>query len=160
MMLYAQVMDPKFREPFGNVNRWFLTCINQPQFKSVLGEFKLCEKMAVFDNKKYQELHPKTQKAKDTKPKQEKKPKEEKPKVAAQAVVVEKPKKKDHFGHLPETTSVTSLRRHGTWKNGRGFIPTTKLKHSTNTCGRNSTTPGSVGGRRPTSTTKTTRYPS
>jgi len=104
MMLYAQVMDPKFREPFGNVNRWFMTCVNQPQFKSVLGEFTLCEKMAVFDNKKYQELHPKTQKAKDNKPKQEKKPKEEKPKAAAQAVVVEKPKKKDHFGHLPETT--------------------------------------------------------
>ena len=68
----------------GNVNRWFLTCINQPQFKSVLGEFKLCEKMAVFDNKRYQELHPKTQKAKDTKPKQEKKAKEEKPKAQAQ----------------------------------------------------------------------------
>ena len=40
--------------------------------------------MAVFDNKRYQELHPKTQKAKDTKPKQEKKPKEEKPKAQAQ----------------------------------------------------------------------------
>merc|ERR1712156_989906 len=92
LMLYAQVMDPKFREPFGNVNRWFLTCINQPQFKAVLGEFALCEKMAVFDNKRYQELHPKTQKAKDNKPKQEKKPKEEKAKE-------EKPKKKDHFAH-------------------------------------------------------------
>jgi len=107
LMLYAQVMDPKFREPFGNVNRWFLTCINQPQFKAVLGEFALCEKMAVFDNKRYQELHPKTQKAKDNKPKQEKKPKEEKAKEEkkpeAAAAPVEKPKKKDHFAHLPET---------------------------------------------------------
>jgi len=102
LMLYAQVMEPKFREPFGNVNRWFMTCINQPQFKSIIGEFTVCEKMAVFDNKRYQELHPKTQKAKDNKPKQEKK-KEEKPKAEATAAVVEKPKKKDHFCHLPET---------------------------------------------------------
>merc|ERR1711976_1059372 len=29
------------------------TVINQPQFKSVLGEFKLCEKMAQFDAKKF-----------------------------------------------------------------------------------------------------------
>ena len=68
-----------------------MTCINQPHFKSILGEFKLCEKMALFDHKRYQELHPKTQKAKDTKqekkPKQEKKAKEEKPKEAGQRVL-------------------------------------------------------------------------
>jgi len=104
LMLYAQVLDPKFREPFGNVNRWFLTCINQPNFKKVLGDFTLCEKMAVFDNKRYQELHPKNQKQKDAKPKQEKKPKEEKKEQApAAAAVVEKPKKKDHFADLPPT---------------------------------------------------------
>ena len=27
------------------MTRWFLTCINQPQFLQVLGEFSLCEKM-------------------------------------------------------------------------------------------------------------------
>jgi len=100
LMLYAQVLDPKFREPFGNVNRWFLTCINQPNFKSVLGDFSLCEKMAVFDNKRYQELHPKTQKAKqDPKPKQEKKQKEEK----KEEPKPEKPKKVDHFADVPAT---------------------------------------------------------
>jgi len=103
LMLYAQVMDPKFREPFGNVNRWFLTCINQPHFKAVLGEFTLCEKMAVFDNKRYQELHPKDKKGKDPKPKQEKKPKEEAKPVAAAPAVVEKPKKVDHFAECPPT---------------------------------------------------------
>jgi len=106
LMLYAQVMDPKFREPFGNVNRWFLTCVNQPQFKTVLGEFTLCEKMATFDNKRYQELHPKDNKKqqKEQKPKQEKKPKEEKKEeAAAPAAVVEKPKKKDHFADCPAT---------------------------------------------------------
>ena len=32
-----------------NVNRWFETCINQPQFRAVLGEVTLCAKMAHFD---------------------------------------------------------------------------------------------------------------
>ena len=45
----CQVMDPTFRAPFANVNRWFLTIINQPQFKKILGEVKLCQTMAKFD---------------------------------------------------------------------------------------------------------------
>ena len=44
-----QVLDPTFRAPFANVNRWFMTIVNQPQFKKVLGEVKLCETMAKFD---------------------------------------------------------------------------------------------------------------
>lgn len=44
-----QVLEPSFRQPFPNVTRWFVTCVNQPQFKAVLGEVKLCEKMAQFD---------------------------------------------------------------------------------------------------------------
>jgi elongation factor 1-gamma len=45
--LYTMVMDITFRKNYGNVNRWFLTCVNQPQFRTVLGEVKLAEKMAV-----------------------------------------------------------------------------------------------------------------
>jgi len=55
--LYEQVLDPNFRKEFQNVNRWFTTMINQPNVKKVLGAVKLCEKMAQFDAKKYQELH-------------------------------------------------------------------------------------------------------
>ncbi len=33
-------MEPAFRQAYANVNRWFTTCINQPQFKTVLGEAK------------------------------------------------------------------------------------------------------------------------
>ena len=44
-----QVLEPAFRAPYMNVNRWFLTCINQPQFKAVLGEVEICTKMATFD---------------------------------------------------------------------------------------------------------------
>jgi elongation factor 1-gamma len=43
-LLYQYVLDAKFREPYVNVNRWFSTLINQQHFKSVLGEFKLCDK--------------------------------------------------------------------------------------------------------------------
>jgi elongation factor 1-gamma len=37
------VLDTKFRKPYSNVVRWFLTCVNQPAFKAVLGEFELCK---------------------------------------------------------------------------------------------------------------------
>ena len=44
------------RKPYQNVNRWFTTVVNQQQFKAVIGEFKLCEKMAEFDPKKFAEF--------------------------------------------------------------------------------------------------------
>lgn len=46
---HLQVLEPSFRQPYSNVTRWFVTCVNQPQFKAVLGEVKLCEKMSQFD---------------------------------------------------------------------------------------------------------------
>lgn len=49
--IFLQVLEPSFRQPYPNVTRWFVTCVNQPQFKAVLGEVKLCEKMAQFDGK-------------------------------------------------------------------------------------------------------------
>lgn len=51
--LYKEVLDPNFRKPFVNVNRWFSTLVNQPQFKAVLGEVKLCDKVAEVDPKKF-----------------------------------------------------------------------------------------------------------
>jgi len=59
LSLYQNVLDPGFRKPFGNVNRWFTTIINQPQVKKVVGAVALAEKMAQFDAKKFAE----TQKA-------------------------------------------------------------------------------------------------
>ena len=52
-------MDDGFRKQFQNVNRWFLTMVNQPQVKAVIGEFKLCDKMAQFDGKKFAEMQSK-----------------------------------------------------------------------------------------------------
>jgi len=80
--LFRLVFDPQFRQPFTNVVRWFLTCVNQPQFKSVMGEVKLAEVAA---------QPQKQEKKKEDKPKEtpmEQKPKEEKPKK-------EKPKKEE-----------------------------------------------------------------
>ena len=45
-----------FRKPYGNVNRWFTTVINQPNVKAVVGDFALCTKMAEFDAKKFAEF--------------------------------------------------------------------------------------------------------
>ncbi|MRA94325.1 hypothetical protein GH868_30915, partial [Bacillus thuringiensis] len=45
LALYQIVLDPEFRQPYSNVNRWFTTLVNQPQFKAVIGDVKLCEKM-------------------------------------------------------------------------------------------------------------------
>merc|ERR1712242_9781 len=55
LSLYQNVLDPGFRKPFGNVNRWFTTIINQPQVKKVVGAVALAEKMAQFDAKKFAE---------------------------------------------------------------------------------------------------------
>ncbi len=48
-VVVVQVLEPSLRQPYPNVTRWFLTCINQPQFKTVLGEVTLCTKTATFD---------------------------------------------------------------------------------------------------------------
>lgn len=44
---YQVVLDESNRKPYVNVNRWFNTCVNQPQFRRVLGDVKLCEKEGV-----------------------------------------------------------------------------------------------------------------
>ncbi|XP_028665441.1 elongation factor 1-gamma [Erpetoichthys calabaricus] len=123
LWLYKQVLEPSFRQSFLNTNRWFITCINQPQFKAVLGEVKLCEKMAQFDAKKFAELQPKKEATpkKEKAPKESKQPekkekkekKEEKPEAAqeeemdeCEAVLASEPKAKDPFAHLPKSTFV------------------------------------------------------
>jgi len=82
LSLYKQVLDPAFRKPFPNVNRWFTTTVNQPNAKAVLGDVQLATKMAEFDAKKFAEFSGKGEKKekapKEKKPAQEKKPAEEK----------------------------------------------------------------------------------
>uniref|UniRef100_A0A2K6RST1 Elongation factor 1-gamma n=1 Tax=Rhinopithecus roxellana TaxID=61622 RepID=A0A2K6RST1_RHIRO len=112
LCLYKQVLEPSFCQAFPNTNRWFLTCINQPQFRAVLGEVKLCEKMAQFDAKKFAETQEGSQEEKQ-KPqaegKEEKKAAapapEEEVDECEQALAAE-PKAKNPFTHLPKSTFV------------------------------------------------------
>lgn len=53
---YKWVFDPKFRAPFTHLNRWFMTMINQPRVKKVIGEVTLCPVEAHFDAKKVAEF--------------------------------------------------------------------------------------------------------
>ncbi|XP_046849796.1 elongation factor 1-gamma-A-like [Xenia sp. Carnegie-2017] len=109
LMLYKQVLEPEFRSPYGNVNRWFTTLINQPEFRNIIGSIALCKKMAKFDAAKYAELNPKKQKeskSKENKPVKQKKetPKKEK-KVEEEEDdhLVPKEPKKNPFADLPQT---------------------------------------------------------
>lgn len=54
LQLYTNAFDPEFRKSFQNVNRWFTTLVNQPNFKKVVGDVKLCAKAAEIDPKKFQ----------------------------------------------------------------------------------------------------------
>jgi len=82
--LYQKVLDSGFRKAYHNTNRWFNTIVHQPEVKSVIGEFKLCDKMEVAPESEHTTTATEEKKPAEKKPKEEKK-KEEKP----------KPKKKD-----------------------------------------------------------------
>ncbi|XP_072031901.1 LOW QUALITY PROTEIN: elongation factor 1-gamma-like [Amphiura filiformis] len=113
LLAYKQVFEPGFRNDFGNVNRWFTTLINQPQFKSILGEVTLCEKMAQFDAKAFAQMSGgggkgKEGKGKDKKEKKDKgkQAKKETKQEEAQQNDVEPPKpkkKEDPFAKLPKS---------------------------------------------------------
>jgi len=45
--LYTKVLDANFRKAYVHTNRWFLTCVNQPEFTAVLNSTTLCTKMEV-----------------------------------------------------------------------------------------------------------------
>merc|ERR1712227_825456 len=108
--LYQNVLDPGFRKPFGNVNRWFTTVVNQPQVKKVVGAINLADKMAQADPKKFAEMQKETgsggkkdkkekKQDKPQQPKQEKKKKEEEPE---EEPMMEKPKEKDPLANAPK----------------------------------------------------------
>lgn len=116
---YEKVLDPSFRAPFGSVNRWFNTVLNQPQVKAVVKGFTMCAKVADIDPKKFAEFQAKTggaqqqQQQKEPKVKKEKKPapakKEKEPEPAeemdaAEMALAEEPKSKDPFDAMPKGT--------------------------------------------------------
>eukprot|EP00741_Cyanophora_paradoxa_P004806 tig00000829_g4663.t1 len=68
---FRLAIDAQLQAKYVNVTRWFTTCINQPEFKAVLGEVKLGDKAA--DGAA--PAAKKEEKKKEEKPKEEKKPK-------------------------------------------------------------------------------------
>jgi len=102
LSLYKLVFDASFRAPYINLNRWFVTCVNQPFFKAVLGEVALCEKMAVAPEKK-----PEPKKEVPVVKKEEKKPKakkEDDDEEMEESYEDEKPKAKNPLDLLPKSS--------------------------------------------------------
>jgi len=125
LALYEHVLDAEFRKPFGNVNRWFTTIVNQPQVKEVIGNFQLCQKMAEFDSKKFAEFQARlgqspdnTKKAKKEggggDKKEKKKEEKKKPEIKEEPeeqdemdeILANEPKSKDPFEQFPKGTFV------------------------------------------------------
>jgi len=71
---FKLVCDKTFLKAYGNVSRWFQTCVNQPQFKAVIGTVTLCKKELTAPG---QTLPKAAKKDKKDAPKKEKKDKKE-----------------------------------------------------------------------------------
>jgi len=114
LRLYECYFESAKRATYKNVHRWFNTVINQPQFKKVLGEVKMCEAVAEFDADKFKAFRQqagastdapsnkkqekKAKSAAPAKPKQEKPKQEKKEESPAPAPA---PKPKDPLDALP-----------------------------------------------------------
>ena len=112
LLAYLHVVDESFRKPYGNVNRWFLTVVNQTHFKKCVGEVKLCVKAVEFDAKKFaqhkeaaKEVKKKEEKPKAEKPAPAKKEaKKEEPEEEPEDELLEEPKQNDPFAAMPKGT--------------------------------------------------------
>lgn len=106
LRLYERVLDPAFRKQLVNVNRWFTTVVNQPNFLAVHGEIKLCQKMEVAPDVAEE---PKKEVKKEAKKEQKQEKKQEKPKPKKEAEEDEdefaekEEKKKNPLDDLPPT---------------------------------------------------------
>jgi len=49
---FKLVCDKTFLKPFGNVTRWFNTCVNQPEFVQVVGKVNLAKKETLAEGQK------------------------------------------------------------------------------------------------------------
>ncbi|KAF9994095.1 Elongation factor 1-gamma [Entomortierella chlamydospora] len=93
---FKLVFDAPFRQLYPAITRWFTTIVNQPNFKDVAGEFKLCETPLKFTPPKKEA---KEKKPKEEKPKAEKKPKE--PEEEPEESYQDAPKPKSKLDLLP-----------------------------------------------------------
>nr|XP_028575627.1 valine--tRNA ligase isoform X1 [Podarcis muralis] len=61
LLPYKYVLDQALRASYTNVTRWFLTCVNQPEFQFILGPMKLCEQTTVVGTLKSDLREPKAE---------------------------------------------------------------------------------------------------
>lgn len=110
LLAYEHVVDEAFRQPFTNVNRWFQTVVNQPQFKKVVSQVTLCAKAVEYDPKRFAQAKKQpAQEPKEKKAKEPAKPKEQ-PKPVATAkdeeeeddLLAQEPKQNDPFAAMPK----------------------------------------------------------
>jgi len=109
LRLYEYIMDSDFGKPYPHVHRWFNTIINQEKVKSVIVEFKRCDKMGAFDLNKFKEMQAKLGLGKDDSKKEKpaKAPKEAAPKKETKKEAPKEeaappaPKPKDPLDALP-----------------------------------------------------------
>jgi len=109
LLAYRHVVDEKFRKPYGNLNRWFLTVMNQANVKKVCGELSLCVQAQEFCADKHAKhvaaaAPPKeVKKPKEPKAKEAPKPKKEESDKEEDDVPPE-PKQNDPFAAMPKGT--------------------------------------------------------
>jgi elongation factor 1-gamma len=111
LLAYRHVAEESFRKPFGNLNRWFLTVMNQEHVKKVCGDLKLCTVAQEFCADKFAKQSAAAAPAKKVKevkaPKEAAKPKEKKPKSGAEEEEEDfaaEPKQNDPFAAMPKGT--------------------------------------------------------
>merc|ERR1712025_281471 len=112
---FENVLVAELRNSVPHVSRWFMTVVNQPGVKSVVGDVVLCEKELQFDSKKYNEIAGKPQK--------EKAPKKEKPKQELKRKRHQKSQKSRRKNQLIH--GLTATNSQWTWTHGNDSIPTT-----------------------------------
>ncbi|XP_073980890.1 elongation factor 1-gamma [Rhodnius prolixus] len=105
---YKYVLDPNFRKPYQNVNRWFSTITNQPKVKNVIGTVKLCEKEPEVPKSSESGGKKEGKKKGGSGDQKELPPKQEQPKPAqpeeldeTELALAAEPKSKDPFSALP-----------------------------------------------------------
>jgi elongation factor 1-gamma len=117
LQLYQHVINPEFRLPYTNVNRWFDTIVNQPKVIKVIGHFEYCKSSAQFNQKTYLELQggsgEKKQSKKEKAPKKAPEPKKPVPKAdvaeeqdEADLILAAEPKSNNPFDALPKGTFI------------------------------------------------------
>ncbi|XP_060834453.1 elongation factor 1-gamma [Rhopalosiphum padi] len=117
LQLYQHVVNPEFKKPFTNVNRWFDTIVNQPKVVKVIGKFEYCQKTAEFNQKTYADFQggsgeKKSQAKKEKVTKKAAEPKKAAPKEevqeeepdAAELILAAEPKSSNPFDALPKGT--------------------------------------------------------